>query len=376
MTVVVFISLILIFYTFFGYPFYLYLKTKNIDSNRLTWKYPDREITILMVVCNEGPSIGKKIENLFNLDYPSEKMKLIVVDDASDDETVEVIRSYNDPRLTLLIQPERSGKSAGLNIGMESAQTELVLLVDARQEITLNSLRDLSSWFYPDSKVAAVSGEVKFRDKSSTNSSGMDAYQKYERFIRKAEALTKSVPGVSGAIYMLRREQFKPIPKDTILDDVLIPMVAAKNGDWIGFDERAIAWDIPSDDMEREKRRKTRTLNGNYQLLFRNLNWCFPWGHPLWFEYLSHKVLRLAAPFLALLALVFSLYLSIQGNGIFSFIAILIALSILVYPVSIMLPVVNRSRIIRIASSFVALNWFNLLGFFQFVFSPRRNSWK
>jgi cellulose synthase/poly-beta-1,6-N-acetylglucosamine synthase-like glycosyltransferase len=319
--------------------------------------------------------IEKKIQNIFSLNYPENCISLVIVDDASDDNTVEIIKGFKDSRITLVEQSERSGKAAGINLGMTYIDTELVMLVDARQTVSENSLKDLSSWFYPDANVAAVSGEVKFLEKDA-NETGMDAYQKYEKFIRNSEASLNGVPGVSGALYMLKRDKFKPIPEDTILDDVLIPMVASQEGDWVGFDERAIAWDIPSDDMAREKRRKKRTLNGNYQLLFRNWKWCIPGFHPLGFEFVSHKVLRLTAPFLAILALILSSMLAYEGDKVYMLVTLLISITIISYPIVLFVPFLEKIKLIRLLSSFVALNWFNVLGFIDYLSNRKSASWK
>ncbi len=350
--------------------------SKNRSSNRRQWQYPDKDISVLMVVCNESESIQRKISNILNLNYEQTRIHLVIVDDASDDNTVSLINGFEDDRITLIQSENRQGKSSGINRGMEVINTELVLLLDARQVVSQNVLYDLSSWFYPGCRVAAVSGELKFRKVDGSMPSGMDAYQKYEKIIRRSEARIKSVPGVSGAIYMLRRDLFEPIPVDTILDDVLIPMNAARNGDWIGFDERAIAWDIPSDDMEREKRRKTRTLNGNYQLLFRNISWCVPKQHPVWFSYVSHKVMRLVAPFLAIIAITLSIILATEGSVLFIVLSLSLSIGVLMYPLSLYFKFINKNKLMRIGTSFVALNWFNLLGFTQFLFSDKKQSWK
>lgn len=370
------ILIFLIGYTFVGYPVLLKIRVKNRALHRQKVNYENKDITVLLIACNEEGTIAEKIQNIFSLDYSQEQIKIIVVDDASEDNTVSIVESFDDSRIKIISNACRSGKAHGLNKGMALADTELVMMVDARQEISLNSLRDLASWFHVGSKVAAVSGELKLRTHKSGVESGMDAYQKYEKFIRKSESLVSGVPGVSGALYMLRRDLFSPIPDDTILDDVLIPMLAAKKGHWIGYDDRAIAWDIPSHDLSREKKRKTRTLNGNYQLLFRNLQWCTPGGHPLWFEYLSHKVSRLTAPFFAISVFLISLYLSCHGSYLAGVFNIMFLIVIALYPMSLAIPAINKNKLLRIASSFVALNWFNLLGFFQYLFTDKKQSWK
>jgi biofilm PGA synthesis N-glycosyltransferase PgaC len=376
MIVTMLLLISLIVYTFVGYPVLLFILKNNKSIKRKHVEYVGKDITVLLVACNEATVIAKKIDNIFSMDYPKDNIKLVIVDDASDDETVKIVESYSDSRLVLIKNVARSGKACGLNVGMKEINTELVMLVDARQEITLNSMKDLASWFYPNSGVAAVSGELRLKSEGAESLSGMDAYQKYEKFIRKTESSISSVPGVSGALYMLRKALFVPLPDDTILDDVLIPMQAATNGNWIGYDDRAIAWDVSSDDIKREKLRKTRTLKGNYQLLFRNISWCLPTGHPLWFQYVSHKVSRLTAPFFAIAAFIISVYLYMQGDdwaGILTFGFILV---VALYPISLGMPILNRSKLIRIGSSFVALNWFNLLGFFQYFFSKKNKSWK
>ena len=373
MEIVFWLSVLFLFYTFIGYPLLLFILKKIQPVNRLNKKY-SKPITVVIVACNESAYIKAKIENILNLVYPKELISLVVVDDCSDDETAKIVIDFNDERITLLRQKTRSGKAAGLNLAFKHVKTELTLLLDARQKVTLNALADLSSWFQEED-VVAVSGEVKFLE-SDGSKGGMDAYQKYEGFIRKSESQVASVPGVSGAVYMLKTDQFKPIEPDTILDDVLIPMAAAKNGGWVGFDDRVVAWDISSTDWEREKKRKTRTLNGNYQLLFRHLSWCTPFGHANWFAFVSHKITRLLAPIFLLLAIISSGYLGFSERTFYSVLFFMLTGGIVVYPASLLLPVINRFKLIRIASAFIALNWFNVLGFISYLSVNNKQSWK
>lgn len=375
MMIVFWCSLLLILFTFVGYPACLIFLRKYLNKQNLQPSNYDNDISVVMIVCNEASVVEKKIDNIFSQNFDLEKIKLIIVDDASDDKTVEIINAYSDHDITLIKQAGRSGKAAGLNKAMAMVSTELVMFVDARQEITSNAISDLSSWFIGSNNTLAVSGEVKFRN-SSGETSGMDAYQKYEKNIRFSESMVSGVPGVSGALYMLKASAFVAIPEDTILDDVLIPMMAAKKSGWIGVDERVIAWDVSSDDMSREKKRKTRTLNGNYQLLFRHPEWCLPGGHALWFQFLSHKVLRLMAPFIALALISSALYLGYSEHFYIFMVGVMTIFGILLYPISIIMPSINKIMLLRIGTSFVALNWFNLLGFVQYVFSEGKTSWK
>jgi biofilm PGA synthesis N-glycosyltransferase PgaC len=369
------ITFFLLFYTFAGYPGLLKLFRNRLNKQHISLAKYDEEISVVMIVCNEESVVREKINNIYSQDYNVGKIKLIIVDDASDDLTIEYIESFKNRPITLIKQSSRLGKAAGINNAMEQVTTDLVMFVDARQEITPNALADLSSWFVSNDKTVAVSGEVKLKTEAG-QINGMDAYQAYERNIRLGESMVASVPGVSGAIYMLKTSSFKSIPENTILDDVLIPMNAAKNGGWVGFDERVVAWDIPSNDMAREKIRKTRTLNGNYQILFSHPEWCFPSGHPIWFQFLSHKVLRLLAPFMAILMIISAFIVGYTQNPLVFLVGLAVLLGIILYPISIVFPAINKFTLLRIGTSFIALNWFNLLGFFQYLFSSKRQSWK
>ena len=162
--------------------------------------------------------------------------------------------------------------------------------------------------------MGVVSGELAFRDAEGKDC-GMGAYWRYETWIRNNESKGRGVPGSTGAITLLRREAFAPMPADTLLDDVFLPMHAMEQGWRCVFEPGAIAWDLPSASASRERVRKRRTLAGNLQLLFRNPRWILPGGHPLAFAFLHHKIMRLLVPF-ALIAL-FASNLVLAGHPIF-----------------------------------------------------------
>ncbi len=133
------------------------------------------------------------------------------------------------------------------------------------------------------------------------NSDGVGLYWRMEKKIRELESVSGSVVGATGALYAVRRNLLDPIPAETILDDVYIPMMVAKQGYRVIFESRARAWDLPHQETDREFARKVRTLSGNYQLL-QLAPWLLTRANPIRFEFISHKLLRLLVPF-ALLAL-------------------------------------------------------------------------
>jgi len=375
MLVTFIICLIFICYVYLGYPFLLWLLSRNIEKS-----YPEKQyqgdISIVMVVCNEEKHIADKIVNIKQLHYSGGRLNIIIVDDCSDDDTVNLVLS-SDLNCRLIRSDKRLGKAHGINLAMTEVTTELVLFIDCRQQLDLYIIEHLSSWFADNPTIGAISGELMFKvAKGNDFSAAMDGYWRYEKFIRKSEALLASVPGVTGALYMLRANTFKAIPNNTLLDDVQIPMVTAGQGYRVGFDDRAIAWDEPSTCLIKERARKIRTLGGNYQLLLRFPQWVFPFGHPISWQFFSHKIARLLVPFVistsAALAMLLIDHYPIMAIGYL----LVILSSLLLIPLAYIFPAVRKIKLLKLVESFILLNWFCLLAFFNYFFIAQAAAWK
>jgi cellulose synthase/poly-beta-1,6-N-acetylglucosamine synthase-like glycosyltransferase len=370
-----FICIIFVVYVYLGYPLLLWLATKNSKKN-----YPEKvymgDISIIMVVCNESMNIREKLINIKKLNYSGGNINIIIVDDASTDDTCQFIEN-SELDIQLIKNDIRKGKANGINLAMAGVKTELAMLIDCRQELELNVIEYLSSWFSESDKVGAISGELILKpDDNNDFSAGMDGYWRYEKFIRKSEAKLSSVPGVTGALYMLRVKTFIPIPVDTLLDDVQIPMMSCAQGYHVGYDDRALAWDVPSTSVIKERARKIRTLSGNYQLLFRFPSWIVPGGHPIWWQFFSHKIARLLAPFVIVLSafLAFKLYTS--GNNIAGIYLALMLIALSVIPLGQAFPFLMRNKQLKLIQSFILLNWFCFLAFRSYFFTHQSGSWK
>lgn len=369
------LCLVFVVYVYLGYPLLLWLLTKNKTKDYPQQTYQG-DISIVMVVCNEAANIKKKLANFEQLKYSTGCLRFIIVDDASDDNTCQIIEE-SDLDIQLIKNPQRQGKASGINLAMAEVSTELVMFVDCRQELELNVVEHLSSWFAENDKVGAISGELMFKSEDSNDfSAGMDGYWRYEKFIRKSEALLASVAGVTGALYMLRAKTFQPIAEDTLLDDVQIPMVSCSQGYIIGYDDRAIAWDQPSTSMSKEKARKIRTLSGNYQLLFRFPSWVMPSGHPIWWQFFSHKIARLLVPFSILISIFLALPLYKNGLFIAGIYLGAVFASLALVVASSSMPFLNRIKHFKLLHSFIVLNWFCLLAFNSYFFTSQGGAWK
>lgn len=262
---------------------------------------PTPAVSIVMVVRNEAAVLRKKLRNLLALEYPAESVQLVVVSDGSTDGTETILReAARDSRVHVVLNQLSQGKASGLNDGVGQARGKVVVFTDARQQIEPNALKLLMENF-ADPQVGAVSGELMLGDAASGEAMrGMGTYWRMEKRVRGLESDTGSVVGATGALYAVRRELVPEVPTVTILDDVLIPMQVVRQGYRVIFDGRARAWDVPDLGSKREFHRKVRTLSGNYQLL-RLAPWLLRRENPLRFEFMSHKLIRLAVPF-ALLA--------------------------------------------------------------------------
>lgn len=286
-----------LFYTFLGYPLLIGALAKGLGKP--VKKSPPTNppvVSVVLVAFNEEDRILPRVENLLAADYPADRLDILVVTDGSTDGTVAKLRSLADPRVRVLAREQRTGKSACLNAAIPQACGEIVVLCDARQRFAPHTLPGLVANF-SDPELGAVSGSLEIDPAATGVGGGVDLYWKLEKFIRTSEGCFSSTIGATGAVYAIRRELFQPIPDDTLLDDVVIPMqIAVHHRKRVSFDPTAPAFDPQTTDPAREKRRKMRTLAGNFQMLAHHPGWLLPWRTPLWWQLLSHKYSRIVAP--------------------------------------------------------------------------------
>jgi poly-beta-1,6-N-acetyl-D-glucosamine synthase len=296
-------AVILIGYTYAGYPVWLWLRSRwqprpvQVGANQPF-------VSIVMVVRNEEKTLERKLANLLALDYPEQNAEIVVVSDGSTDGTESILREYaRNPRVHAVLNQLSRGKASGVNDALEVAHGEIVVFTDVRQMIERGGLRVLMEDF-ADCEVGCVSGELMLGDPDAGEKNrGMGLYWRIEKTIRELESASGSVVGATGAFYAVRRDLLQPIPPETLLDDVYIPMQVVRAGKRVVFEPKARAWDLPDLGTEREFARKVRTLSGNYQLL-QLQPWLLSRENPIRFEFVSHKILRLAVPFGLVAALV------------------------------------------------------------------------
>ncbi len=361
----------LIGYTYLGYPAWLWVRRhwhpRPVHSGPFV-----PSISIVLVVRNEAAGLEAKLRNLMELDYPADRAEILVVSDGSTDGTNRILSEFVDlSRVRVKLNPQARGKAAGLNDAIAMAAGEIVIFTDARQKIARDAVRLLLENF-ADPEVGCASGELLLGDPDSEEAArGIGLYWKIEKMIRKMESHSGSVVGATGALYAVRRNLLAPIPPETILDDVLIPMHVVRQGARVVFDPRARVWDLPDLGREREFARKVRTLSGNYQLLQLD-PWLSSGANPIRFAFVSHKLLRLLVPFALCAALVASCFLP---GPIYR---IALAVQVAFYGLSVWAFVRPKhgplAKIADAAFTFVLLNAAALVAFGNFVVG-RKAAW-
>ncbi len=291
-------SAVLLVYTYILYPV-LVFAWGALRPHRPIVATALPRVTVVVVAHNEAARIAERIENLLALDYPRDRLEILIASDGSTDGTANRARALEGAGVRVISFEPRRGKPAVLNDVVPGARGDIVVLADARQRFDAAALRQLVGAF-ADPAVGAVSGELVLSEgrEGTAAGEGLGVYWSYEKLIRWGESRVDSTVGATGALYALRRDLFEPLPEDTILDDVLIPMRIVRRGYRVLFEAGARAYDRPAPSARAEFARKVRTLAGNFQL-FAQERWLLsPARNRLWIQTLSHKAFRLLCPLL------------------------------------------------------------------------------
>ena len=267
-------------------------------------------VTLLVAAYNEEDVIARKILNSRALDYPPEKLEILIVTDGCTDRTEEVIRGYEGEGLRLLSRPERQGKVNALNAAIPLARGEIVVCSDANAFFDPQNLRRLVRHF-GDPRVALVAGEKRIREGKQAVSAGEGLYWRYESFLKGLDSSVSTALGATGEIFALRKECFEPLPPDAIIEDFILSMRYVMQGQRVVYEPEAISWEDASPDFREEFKRKIRIIAGGWQSVI----WLWPLLSPSYgivaVQYVSHRVLRwMVVPFLLPLAFLSNVFLA------------------------------------------------------------------
>ncbi len=372
MRIIFWLSLTGILYIYAGYPLAMWLLSRLWPR---PWKAAsiNPSVSIVLAVHNGVERLPHKIRHLLGLDYANIK-EIIIVSDGSTDGTAELLARQQHSLIKTVVLSEHVGKAAAIDAGVASATAELILFVDIRPEIAPGAIQELVGNF-ADPKVGCVAGELILRqdghDAPSEAVGGL--YWRYEQWIRKCEAVFDSPVGVYGGFYAIRRELFAALPAGLILDDMFQPLSIIGQGYRSVLDSHACVYDTWPKKIEGEFHRKVRTLAGNFQL-FQLAPWTLTPRNRVLFQLVSHKVMRLIAPYLLVLLFVSSVLLSADSPFFAAFATIqVLGWAIAIAGLRYGIPVLHR--IAAPASALLMLNAAAVAGLYRFLFT-RGPLWK
>ncbi|HQS06106.1 MAG TPA: glycosyltransferase family 2 protein, partial [Daejeonella sp.] len=322
MEIIFWISLFIIFYTYLGYGFILYLILlirRIIKGKRPEIFYDWDDLptcTLLIAAYNEENFISEKIRNTLALEYPDGKLEVIFITDGSTDRTPDILKEY--PQIKLLHQTERKGKIAAMHRALAYVKTEVIIFTDANTELNKDALCKISR-HYADESVGAVAGEkrIKVKELADAGTAGEGFYWRYESILKNWDSELYSTIGAAGELFSVRSDLYQTVENDTILDDFMISMLIALKGYRIIYEPEAYAIETASENITEELKRKIRIAAGGIQSILRlkELLNIFRFG-TLSFQYISHRVLRWTiSPFLLVLVLILNILIPVYNDN-------------------------------------------------------------
>lgn len=368
-------SACVVVYVYAGYPVALWL-LGTLGRRRPVRQAPiEPPVTLVVSAYNEAAVIGDKLRNSLALDYPADRLHILVVSDASSDGTDAAVLAFQDPRVELLRMAERGGKTAGLNAAVRRARGEIVVFSDANAMYDAQALRHLVRNF-ADPEVGAVTGESRYRiaeDDASTDAENQ--YWTYELWIKRLESSLGSLVGADGAIYAVRKGLYTDLSAAD-LSDFVNPLQVVARGYRNVYEAGAFSYEGGAEGFGAEFRRKVRIVNRAWRATLKLRSLLNPFRHGFFaLQFLSHKVLRWFVPLFLLVILASNLWLA-AGSAFYT--ATLTAQAML-YGAALAGMLLERAgrpvRLLNIPYYFCAVNVASLLGIGQALAGRTYTTW-
>ncbi|MGH9735299.1 MAG: glycosyltransferase family 2 protein [Candidatus Acidiferrales bacterium] len=379
------LSIAVILYTYFIYPVILlvcFAIAQLRTDLRYLLKRADRRVgrlastevpgvTFIVPAYNEEKHLPAKLANLRALDYPRERLQVIIVSDGSTDGTNAILDKVQDAWIEPVILSQRGGKANALNCAAARASHDLLVFSDAGTMFEPDAVRKLVRHF-ANPQIGAACGALRFQA-SAESQQTEGVYWKYESALRLMESRLGASLNASGAVYALRRDAYQPLPQGAVLDDLLVPMNARKMGYRVIYDPEAIATDYAPENIRGEFARRVRIAAGSFQALPELMRMRLT-GYTA-FSFYSHKLLRWLLPFFLIALLVSNGFLI--GRTFYTGVA---TAQVLFYVWAILggafSEQLKRVRYGLIGHFLVAMNAAFLVGFFRYLKNRHSIEWQ
>jgi cellulose synthase/poly-beta-1,6-N-acetylglucosamine synthase-like glycosyltransferase len=309
MEFVFWIIILIILYTYAGYS--LLILVLSLFFKRPPKKneiYP--KVTYLITAYNEEKSIAEKLQDTLSLDYPKEKLEVMVASDGSTDRTDEIVKGFEDRGVVLKRVEGRVGKTATQNEAVKAATGEIIIFSDATTKYSKDAIRKIVR-NYADENVGAVSGRYEYVNPTGAPVGiGTILFWKYENFIKSMQTRIRTITGCCGCIYSVRKDAYVPLPPD-IISDLVEPLKIIERGYRIVFEPEAVAYEETTETSKQEFSMRVRVISRGMQGLWymRTLFNPFRYGF-VSFQLFSHKVLRWMVPFMLFHLFVSNIFLT------------------------------------------------------------------
>jgi cellulose synthase/poly-beta-1,6-N-acetylglucosamine synthase-like glycosyltransferase len=300
-------------YVYVGYPTLLGLIAAFTPRRQLSDSPTAPSLSVLIAACNEEANIEEKLKRTVQLDYPADRLEILVLSDGSQDRTDEIVRGFPDPRVRLVRVAERRGKTNAQNVGVKHATGEVLIFSDATTIYHPQALHYLAS-NYEDPRVGAASGRYQYFDARQTSPTalGTIAFWNYENMIKVWQSRINTLTGCCGCIYSVRRSAYTELAPD-IISDLVQPLWVIQKGYRVVLEDRALAHEETTESTAEEFAMRVRVVTRGMRGLLSVPQLLKPWKYPwIAFQLFSHKVLRWMVPLLLLLLLISSAVLMKQ----------------------------------------------------------------
>ncbi|MGH9941909.1 MAG: glycosyltransferase family 2 protein [Pyrinomonadaceae bacterium] len=362
-------------YAYIGYPMLLLLvsRLRGREVRRADWT---PSVSVIITAYNEERDLAAKLDNTLALDYPKDKLEIIVASDCSSDRTDEIALSYAARGVRLHRQPERLGKTAAQNAAVELAGSEVLLFSDATTLYRPDVLRVMVRNF-ADPTVGCAAGRLIYVDpEQSSVGRGARSYWDYEVFLKEHESRVCSLIGVSGCLYAVRRSAYVPLYHEAC-SDFLIATKMVEQGLRTIYEPAAVCTEETNSRTHKEMRMRVRVITQTYTDLWRHRAMMNPLRSGFYaVQLFSHKVMRYLVP--VFLAALFATSAALAAGSTFYLMVLVAQLGCYVAAAAgwLLERAGRHAGPLAFPLYFVLANLAALIAFYQFLRGERYARWE
>jgi cellulose synthase/poly-beta-1,6-N-acetylglucosamine synthase-like glycosyltransferase len=366
------LAMFLIFWTYFGYFLLLWILSFFYSRGSKKDEFTPR-VSLIIAAHNEEKRIREKLENSMSLSYPKGKLEIIVVSDASNDRTEEIVGSFKEKGIQSISTAERKGKHYAQKRGIEMATGEIMVLTDASTFLQGDAIQKIVRNF-SDASIGCVSGRDRVRS-SGSRLQGEGFYVRYEMELRALESRLGSLVGASGSFYAVRKSLCQRWYSE-FASDFYLPIISYMSGYRTVLEPEAIGYYEVLKDPQKEFQRKVRTVVRGLEVLFKFKGIMNPFKYGTYsFQMISHKLSRWLVPIY--LIFLFGLNLLLLDRGIFF--RMLFVFQVLFYLLASTAFLVRRLQdimLFKIPFFFIVVNLSILVAWYNFLIGKRFVIWE